>query len=168
MSVSSIARTNFPLTYCKDRFEVTSLKSEPLKLEPGQTRPFGVHIIANQDKQSQLRLAVSYTTGDSQLLHLLNLETTVYSRTITEPIKSTFLHSSGIVSYGVVVAPREHPPGAHANSSSLPVLLNLHGAGVEAASNQVRHQYDDVGQIQAWTIFPSGVTPWCGDDWREL
>jgi hypothetical protein len=77
----------------------------------------------------------------------------------------TFRHPSGIISYAILIPPSI---GTRISSpeTSLPILLNLHGAGLEADSHQVRHMLDAVKEIHAWTIFPSGVTPWSGDDWR--
>jgi len=49
----------------------------------------------------------------------------------------------------------------------LPILLNLHGAGLEADSYQVRHMLDSVPDLHAWVLFPTGGTPWSADDWRK-
>ncbi|KAA6409819.1 MAG: hypothetical protein FRX48_06431 [Lasallia pustulata] len=51
-------------------------------------------------------------------------------------------------------------------SRALPILLNLHGAGLEADSQRVRHMLDTVPDLRAWVLFPSGVTPWSADDWH--
>lgn len=55
----------------------------------------------------------------------------------------------------------------NSGGKKFPVLLNLHGAGLEADSEQVRHMLDGVEDLPAWTIFPTGGTAWSGDDWRE-
>jgi len=47
------------------------------------------------------------------------------------------------------------------------VFLNLHGAGLEADDPQLTHSLDGTPDLPAWTIFPSGVTPWSGDDWHQ-
>jgi hypothetical protein len=119
------------------------------------------------DAPDTLRLALTYTVGDNQKAHLLNLEVNVYTRNITEPIKSTFLHPSGTVAYCVIWPPAESLDGVHSEAKHLPVLVNLHGAGVQAQDSLVRHQLDSVGPIAAWTIFPEGGSPWSGDDWRR-
>jgi predicted esterase len=49
---------------------------------------------------------------------------------------------------------------------TFPVLLNLHGAGLEADSHQVRHMLDAVPDLCAWVLFPSGLSGWSGDDWH--
>lgn len=82
-----------------------------------------------------------------------------------EAQKFTFLHSSGVVSYAVIRPPPLN--GTCASSDKrLPILLNLHGAGVETDGDQVRHTLDDAYGVCAWILFPSGVTPWSGDDYR--
>lgn len=48
-----------------------------------------------------------------------------------------------------------------------PLLLQLHGAGVEAESDQVAHALDPVLNLCAWVLFPTGVTSWSSDDWRQ-
>jgi hypothetical protein len=48
------------------------------------------------------------------------------------------------------------------------VLVVLHGAGLEADSERVRHMLDASPELCAWLLFPSGVTSWSGDDWRGL
>ena len=49
----------------------------------------------------------------------------------------------------------------------LPIQLNLHGAGLEADSPQVRHMLDPLPDLRAFVLSPSGVTPWSGDDWHD-
>lgn len=51
---------------------------------------------------------------------------------------------------------------------SLPILLNLHGAGLEADSHQVRHMLDPVPDLHAWVLYPTGGNPWSADDWRKF
>ena len=41
----------------------------------------------------------------------------------------------------------------------MPILLNLHGAGLEADSHQVRHMLDSAPDLPSWVLFPTGVTP---------
>lgn len=55
---------------------------------------------------------------------------------------------------------------ANASTRKLPVLLQLHGSGVEASSILNFQSLNSLPDLQAWTLFPSGVTSWCGDDWH--
>lgn len=58
------------------------------------------------------------------------------------------------------------PPRVKVAESIFPVLLNLHGAGLQADSHQVSHMLDAVPDLNAWVLFPTGMSPWCGDDWH--
>lgn len=87
-------------------------------------------------------------------------------RTITSPHKFTYFLPSGIVSYSILRAPSRNSLIESSWNQPLPVLLNLHGADLEADSHQVRHMLDSVPNLRAWVLFPTGVTPWSGDDWR--
>jgi len=79
--------------------------------------------------------------------------------------KVTHLHPGGIVSYSIL-----RPPSPQANckpgQETAPVLLQLHGAGLEADNFIVGHSLDPLPNLCAWVIFPTGVTPWSGDDWH--
>jgi hypothetical protein len=79
-----------------------------------------------------------------------------------------FLHSSGIVSYAVLRPPSSNAPCKPDPKSKLPILLSLHGAGVKAENPQLKESYDQLPDLCAWLLFPSGVTTWSGDDWRAL
>ena len=92
---------------------------------------------------------------------------TLLSHDLEEPQKITFLHPGGIVSYAVLRPPsKKASQGVDANTK-LPVVLHLHGAGVETDSDQVRHTFDEKPDLRGWLLYPSGVTSWCGDDWRK-
>lgn len=63
------------------------------------------------------------------------------------------------------------PPAQNAtcrpNPTRLPILLVLHGAGLEADNPMVTGSLDPVSNLCAWVLFPTGVTPWSGDDWHN-
>lgn len=86
---------------------------------------------------------------------------------IEEPQKITYLHPGGIVSHAILRPPSDKILHAIDPRSSLPVVLGLHGAGVETDSAQVRHSFDEAPNLRGWVLFPSGVMPWSGDDWRK-
>lgn len=46
-------------------------------------------------------------------------------------------------------------------------MLQLHGAGLEAENELVAHALDSLPDLCAWVVFPTGVTPWSGDDWHN-
>ena len=117
----------------------------------------------------ELSLVITYRIlGASSIVRSPTLSATLSSRKDSEAHRITFLHPGGQVSYAILRAPHVDPSQQLSNDQSLPILLNLHGAGLEADSEQVRNMLDSVPGIPAWVIFPTGVTPWSGDDWRKL
>jgi predicted esterase len=52
-------------------------------------------------------------------------------------------------------------------ATSAPILLQFHGAGVDADNSMVAHALDPVSDLCAWVLFPTGVTSWSGDDWHS-
>jgi predicted peptidase len=86
-------------------------------------------------------------------------------RRLSEPHKVTHLHPSGIVSYSILRPPSLNAVG-HSSTSKLPILLQLHGAGVEASWDMVSQSLNCMPDLRAWVVFPTGVTPWSADDWH--
>jgi predicted esterase len=97
----------------------------------------------------------------------LNATQDVTYKSIFEPHKVTFRHPAGIVSYAMIRPPARNATCRAGANSSLPVLVGLHGAGVEAENDAVAHALDPVSDICAWVVFPTGVTPWSADDWHN-
>lgn len=91
---------------------------------------------------------------------------TFSTREMTQPQKITYLHPGGIVSYAILRAPSNEALHKTEPDAKLPIVLGLHGAGVEADSDLVRNSFAGAPDLQAWVLFPSGVTSWSGDDWR--
>lgn len=148
--------------------EITFMDGDlPLKLGPGQTRPVRFRVKRLGLGQAALALKLRYRINGStedrwiSVSRMLNKIAHWYL-----PQKYTFLHPSGIVSYAVIRPPS---PDAHCTSTpsnKLPILLALHGAGVEAESPQSKEQYDALPDLCSWLLIPSGVTTWSGDDWH--
>ncbi len=114
-------------------------------------------------------MTVTYVRkGNPEYLLSGTFSHTFLSKDIHSPHKFTFLHPSGIVSYAIIRAPSKKVCSEADSKTELPVLLNLHGAGLEADSQQVRHMLDGVPDLPSWVLFPTGVTPWSGDDWRAI
>lgn len=86
---------------------------------------------------------------------------------IFDPHKVTYLHSSGVVSYAMLRPPSSEADCTGGSGSDVPILVNLHGAGVEAENPALANSYDSLPDLCAWLLFPSGVTTW-SDDWRML
>jgi predicted peptidase len=134
-----------------------------IRLAPGQTRPvaFKVSLSGAHVKSSKLSLLYRSDEAVSELLVSLKFN----HRSMYEPHKVTHLHPGGIVSYAVL-----RPPSPSAtcksNQHSAPVLLQLHGAGLEADNDMVAHALDPLPDLCVWVLFPTGVTPWSADDWH--
>lgn len=99
--------------------------------------------------------------------YLLNVSQPVTKETIYSPHKVTFLHPGGIVSYAMLRPPARNATCQTGQNGSLPILIANHGAGVEASNPMVAHALDPVSDLCAWVLFPTGVTPWSGDDWHN-
>ena len=147
----------------KDSPNVKLLNSPPISLAPGQSRPIALYFSSRcVDVTECINVAIVYNIVGQQLEQATPpFELNFNQRSIHNPHKFTFLHPSGTVSYAIL-----RPPVNCVISSKLPVLLNLHGAGLEADSHQVRHMLDAVPELNAWVLFPTGMSPWSGDDWH--
>jgi predicted esterase len=142
-----------------------------VKIAPGQSRPiaFRVACVPGTPLSQSIDLEVSYHVA-SREQEKLQVWVSAFPRSVQrkhEPQKFTYLHPGGMVSYAVL-----RPPSPSALKScktshgKLPVLLALHGAGLEADDELVRNALDPLPDICAWVLFPTGVTPWSGDDWH--
>lgn len=149
------------------------LTSEPFVLAPGQTRPLAMNILLQcQDSDTfpgnrivtplvfQFRTMIESGKSASIIVEVPH-----NIRSITEPHKVTHLHPGGIVSYSMLKAPPKKCSDQPENEK-LPVLLGLHGAGLEAENDAVAHIFDRLPDLCAWIVLPTGVTPWSGDDWH--
>jgi hypothetical protein len=135
---------------------------------PGQTRPLPFRImlmdldarIASLEIQFRTRAKQTLTQRISFLVHFRQAA-------LHSPQKVTHPHPSGIVSYSII-RPLSKKAACQTKTAHAPVLLFLHGAGVEADSPIVRAAFDPLPDLCAWVVCPSGVTTWSGDDWRKF
>ncbi|KAA8913215.1 hypothetical protein FN846DRAFT_772479 [Sphaerosporella brunnea] len=140
---------------------------EKIKVAPGQSRPVKFRIMELPRNSTELELAVKYRRdGEKGSVEVLATHGLNHVNNWWEPQKYTFLHPSGIVSYAVLRPPSPKAPCTPGSQSKLPVLLSLHGAGVDADSQQNKEAYDKLPDLCAWLVLPSGVTTWSGDDWH--
>lgn len=136
-------------------------------MAPGQTRPLPFSIALQDPSASFFQLKVEYNIASKQAEpHVLVTSGSIRKRSLHDPHKFTFLHPSGIVSYAILRPPAQNAGCSRTSGSSAPVLLQLHGAGLEADSDLVAHALDPLPDLCAWVLFPTGVTPWSGDDWH--
>lgn len=137
---------------------------------PGQTRPiaflisrFDLHGVNATSVEFALEQHVS---PDLSKRITTNFTIPLHRAEIFSPHKVTHLHPSGIVSYAVLRPPARNAT-CSANQKMAPVFLMFHGAGLDASSDIVAHTLDSLPSICAWVLYPTGVSPWSGDDWRK-
>ena len=140
---------------------------QPLSLAPGQSRPLGFRITSYIASLLSFTFRLVYTIDDLQTPILSNdIKYTFRYTSHLDPQKVTFLHPAGVVSYAILRPPSQKVIRETPVSSSLPIVLGLHGAGLDADTIEVRNMLNDAPDLRAWALFPTGMTAWSGDDWR--
>ncbi|PGH16555.1 hypothetical protein AJ79_01661 [Helicocarpus griseus UAMH5409] len=143
-----------------------SLLDAPITLAPYQSRPVAFRIDFGEQASSDFSFLFSYKVeADEEVRETKAVTVNLTQRTMEEAQKYTFLHPGGIVSYAILRPPLNKTCEL-GGKRKLPVFVDLHGAGLEADSDQVRHMLDAAYGVCAWMLFPTGVTPWSGDDWH--
>lgn len=139
----------------------------PFRLAPGQSRPLVFQISMPSRTSLILSFRIFYSVNSSASLHSSPVITHHFPQHKNEEThKFTFLLPNGTLSYAILRPPSRKVRNEISSSEALPVLLNLHGAGLDVNSDQVRHMLDSVPDLRAWVLFPTGGTTWGGDDWR--
>jgi predicted esterase len=144
----------------------------PIIIAPGQSRPvaFRVACVPGTSSSNIMEFEITHHVSSREEEKLPFLVTVVPKpvRSRHDPQKFTYLHPGGMVSYAVLRPPSPIAlESCNAANGKLPVLLALHGAGLEADGELVRHALDPLANICAWVLLPTGVTPWSGDDWHN-
>ncbi|GAB7340785.1 hypothetical protein MBLNU457_7157t1 [Dothideomycetes sp. NU457] len=144
-----------------NNLSMTLVNNGPIQIVPGQTRPIAFEIESDSSCPKSVSFDIQYKAlGDHDPIeHMTVTKTVVKRKSIYEPHKITYLHPGGIVSKAVIQA----PVGEAATAS---ILLQLHGSGVDPEWPSVAESLASLN-LHAWTVFPSGVTPWTGDDWHQ-
>ena len=135
-----------------------------IRLVPGQSRPVTFRVSCVRSDW-RIKLVFNYRRGDASGLSLTVLANPVHRRQF-EPHKVTYLHPGGIVSYAILRPPSQKAIDEAGHNASLPVLLGLHGAGVEAEWDSHRLTFEPLPDLHAWVLLATGVTSWSGDDWH--
>jgi predicted esterase len=143
----------------------------PVIIAPGQSRPvaFRVACVPGTFSSEIMEFEITHHVSSREEEELPFLVPVVPKpvRSRHNPQKFTYLHPGGMVSYAVLRPPSPSAlASCNATNGKLPVLLALHGAGLEADDDLVRHALDPLADVCAWVLFPTGVTPWSGDDWH--
>lgn len=160
-----------PISPLRNVCEARLAHNTSLKIVPGQSRPiaFRVACVPGMWSSKIIDLEVSYHEAPRKQ-EKLQTRVRAFPRSVQkkhEPQKFTYLHPGGMVSYAVLRPPSPTAlDKCNTTDGKLPVLLALHGAGLEADDELVRHALDPLADLCAWVLFPTGVTPWSGDDWH--
>ncbi|KAF2730523.1 hypothetical protein EJ04DRAFT_473528 [Polyplosphaeria fusca] len=136
-------------------------------LVAGQTRPVAFNISLQTQYASSIDCIITYKVGNHRPHLTLSVSQHLTRSSIYAPHKFTYLHPGGMVSYAMLRPPAKNATCHPRNATSLPILFGFHGAGLEADNGIVAHALDPVPDLCAWVMFPTGVTPWSGDDWHN-
>ncbi|KAF1990619.1 hypothetical protein K402DRAFT_347524 [Aulographum hederae CBS 113979] len=132
----------------------------------GQTKPVSLLLSLQGTNVTTVEFDFLYKSSNgTEAGKRLNVKGQLKSKSVYDPHKVVFMHPGGMASYAML-----RPPAQNATCGSTtvaPILLQLHGAGVEAESDMVAHSLDPVSDICAWALFPTGSTAWSGDDWHN-
>jgi predicted peptidase len=135
-------------------------------LVAGQTRPVAFNVTLSSQNASSVAYNVTYRTAKGKHHSTVQVTQDLRHVSIYKPHKITYLHPGGTVSYAVLRPPAQNAT-CRSGQTKLPILLNLHGAGLEVDDSDVPSTFDPISDICAWVLFPTGVTPWSGDDWHN-
>lgn len=163
--------SSISVTSCNSSIESGDLElvdNGGVKLTSGQARPLTLRMksVARLDSTSrmtaELRLCYTESALNASVVHNLTLTFHLTAAGANGLHRFTFLHPSGVVSYALI-----RPPDVVARyDDRTPVLLALHGAGVDVDGEMMRHSLDGVKNLPALTVFPTGMNTWSADDWH--
>ena len=167
IDIRNEADVNLEINHVKisrDVCDANMVTKESILLRAGQTRPMAFTLGNCDCNVGEIALLVTYTNPMGTRTVMQSSEIRLIRRNLLEPHKVTFLNPSGVVSHYVLQPPAGY---RHNNASiNMPVLLALHGAGVEVDSDMARHSFDEAADLEAWLVLPSGGSPWSADDWH--
>ncbi|KAL8967811.1 MAG: hypothetical protein Q9183_002750 [Haloplaca sp. 2 TL-2023] len=130
-----------------DAFDLHMRYATPVKVAPGQSRPVAFDIAVSDASSIELAFRVLYKIDRSEKIDKTTLvQHGFHPRQPREPQKITYLHPGGIVSYGILRPPSEKAVIHTQAGDSIPVILALHGAGVETDSDMT------AGDSQTWRL----------------
>ncbi|KAL4788411.1 hypothetical protein BJX76DRAFT_315562 [Aspergillus varians] len=156
LEILSLSSSDFPL----------AIKAS-LHLAPYQTRPLAFQFTAGNSSSAEFSVDLRYRLTQGGTTWIQSFQVKFATRALSQPQRLTYMHPAGIVSYAILrPPPLDSPCFSNRTDTSLPIIIGLHGAGLEADSPQVRGMLDATYGICAWMLFPSGVTSWSGDDWH--
>lgn len=148
--------------------EIELLREGPIKVVPGQTRPIGFRLECVPSYNRRIYLDLKYhINGENQerSVHVSTWPKVVEGTHVLH--KMTYVHPSGVVSWAILRPPSARASCGSSANLSLPVMLALHGANVNANDYSMMHSFDPLPDLCAWLLIPQGTTPWSGDDWHS-
>jgi dipeptidyl aminopeptidase/acylaminoacyl peptidase len=107
-----------------------------ISIVAGQTRPVAFNITLPDHNVSTITYNITYKTVDSAHKFTLQVSQNLKHVSIYRPHKLTYLHPGGMVSYAMLRPPAKNAT-CRSGQTKLPVLLALHGAGLEADDSMV-------------------------------
>ena len=139
-----------------------------MSIAPGQTKAINIGFSIGENSETiQAQLFFTYLwRGSTTIVNSDSFAFQGIERELSEPHKMVFKRPNETISYAVVNPPQPTKIVHCDRNETLPVFAVLHGAGVEAESQQTRDMLKEMGDITAWVIIPTGGTIWSGDDWR--
>ncbi|KAF8468375.1 hypothetical protein BDZ91DRAFT_695632 [Kalaharituber pfeilii] len=139
----------------------------PVQLAPGQSRPLVFRITKVPFNATSIELLIQYRLRDSdEISNLLTLLALTTVQSLFDTHIFTYRHPSGIVSYAALRPPSQNATCPASPDKKIPILLSLHGAGVDVHWDLAKEAYKEMPNLCAWLLFPQGVTLWSGDDWH--
>lgn len=140
--------------------------SLPLLIARGQTRSLPIQLRCDGKCPETLEFLLEARQHQSQAqvqrVHTPSFK--LISRKDDEAFKLTYQQSSGTVGYGMLKPPAK---SVWEEADSLPVMVFLHGAGLDADNDMLLRSLDDAGDIRAFVLYPTGGSAWSGDDWHQ-
>ncbi|PKX96729.1 uncharacterized protein P174DRAFT_417744 [Aspergillus novofumigatus IBT 16806] len=118
--------------------------NEPLDLLGYQARPLVFRIYLGDSSQKELPAEILYKIhrGNDEIFQTYPLRLRLTEKSVSQAQKLTYFYA-GIVSYAILRPPPVTcAPAIPEGDGALPVIVGLHGAGVEADSVQVREMLD--------------------------
>ena len=139
------------------------------RVAPGQSRPLKFRITNHPSNSTKVSLLIQYRVEAraSSIFKISTVLTFTQVDSVYDPHIFTFIHPSNIVSFAALRAPSLNPTCKYSPVTKLPILLNLHGSGVDVHWRSAQNVYEAMPNLCAWLLIPQGVTLWGGDDWRK-
>jgi predicted esterase len=135
-------------------------------LVAGQTRPVVFDLSLPSRNASSITYIITYRAVGGSHYSSLEVSQNLNHVSTYSPHRITYLHPGGMLSYAMLRPPARNV-SCRTNQKKAPIFLILHGAGVEANDPMVTAAMDPGTDLCTWVLFPTGVTPWSGDDWHN-